>query len=946
MHPPDSEEVVAGDDSGDVSRIDTFVMAEGGDNGDNDYIDVAAAANDTVHDDKDDIHNQAEVVVDTEPDAEAEFNAVEMVLSSVAAGSSRQPSVRPNDCDVMAEAPSSTRDDSSGSNTAALPGVIDDATSTATPSASTAVKATALLAMESGQADEEAFWEVVNKAAPRALNTPTSRVLDNIAAHVPPSSTRSTSSAGPSARSAGAASEAKHTPPSGRTPESSTLQAPKHGQLVDGGKGDEAAEWGERFGVMPGAAPSEDTHDTPDRNNAAVLAARSTRLSFLDSDDGSNIPALGGGRRSSSKAQASQAQSTSRPDAVAGPTGARSAWGSGNDSVLSPTTKAPDPASFAPTPKKVAVAAAAKGIDEGSRSSLSVASSHVPTSSSSSPSSSSSSPSSAKKAAASVANNRKGDDKIHSSAHTRTPPTSNTVRHVEDRKITKLHEAANTGNLALLKKLVGRKEYPIDVPDREGRTPLMHAVHRHHFPCVAFLLSKGANVNLTADDGASALHEACYNSTLAIVQLLLRNGADPSAVDQDGRQPVHWATDNPFGPRAMCILIENHGVDVNTVDDSGMTPLMWAACHDQAPMVNALRDLGADLMEKDVDGKTAMDWAVNKDSCAVLEMIVSHASTFFKDRVGRTVLHTAAERGAVHAIEYILTIRPDAVNDEDKMHRTPLFWAAACNEIEAASTLLAMGADVTRKDNKGLTATDYALVKGHIELAELIDAHQTNVSQHGEGSWARGGVGNATRDIGVATPIKQSRSNPRSPPPMARSESLVSLYVTPTALSPRSGGGLALENGAGVEVSPSVATFAEECVAKAAHQPPRSFSLERQLSDRECLEIALHPRGQSLTKIGGGGKGKGVQRFFRIAVDKGRAYLVWSKSRGDLECFKAIMTAGITNTDAELSSVDARQFVVHTSVKALHLVAADEAHRRGWTRALHYLTHGDEHSTA
>ena len=53
-------------------------------------------------------------------------------------------------------------------------------------------------------------------------------------------------------------------------------------------------------------------------------------------------------------------------------------------------------------------------------------------------------------------------------------------------------------------------------------------------------------------------------------------------------------------------------------------------------------------------------------------------STFFRDVLGRTVMHIAAERGSVPAIRYILSTRKESLADEDKNGRTPLHWAAAC----------------------------------------------------------------------------------------------------------------------------------------------------------------------------------------------------------------------------------------------------------------------------
>lgn len=524
-------------------------------------------------------------------------------------------------------------------------------------------------------------------------------------------------------------------------------------------------------------------------------------------------------------------------------------------------------------------------------------------------------------------------------------------RALADRRLTELHEAANTGNLALLKKIVNKRMYPIDIGDREGRTPLMHAIHRVRLECAQYLLSKGANVNLGADDGATPLHEACYNSTLAITQLLLREGADPRATDQDGRQPVHWATDNPYNEKPMCILIDHHRVDVNTVDDAGMTPLMWAACHDNAPMVGALMERGAEMLEKDIDGKTAMDWAVRPDSAAVLTMIVDEPSTYFKDRVGRTVLHTAAERGSLLAIEHILSIRPDAIEDEDRMFRTPLFWAAACNEVAAARLLLMKGADVHKEDISGLTATDYATAKAYDRLAEVLNVHRLNLEQLGMKN---------LRDKAGVSPIASPMLSIESTPPreghrvgheahLSRSDSLTSLYVTPEAIGirPKSGMGgsapssLAMQNGAGLEVSNPVVGIAKRYIEGIGGLPPPALGGSLRHSDRTCFEAVLHPRGHSLGKIGNNGMGKQVQRYFRIAIDNGRGYLVWSKTQEDLASLKAVMTAGLTTGVADQSSVDVRRFVVHTTVKSLHLVASDEAHRSAWIRALRYLATGE-----
>lgn len=66
----------------------------------------------------------------------------------------------------------------------------------------------------------------------------------------------------------------------------------------------------------------------------------------------------------------------------------------------------------------------------------------------------------------------------------------------------------------------------MDVEDSEGRTPLMHAVHNNQLQAVKMLVESGANVNMIASDGSTALHQAAYSGSMDMVALLLSLGAD------------------------------------------------------------------------------------------------------------------------------------------------------------------------------------------------------------------------------------------------------------------------------------------------------------------------------------------------------------------------------------------------------------------------------------
>ena len=75
--------------------------------------------------------------------------------------------------------------------------------------------------------------------------------------------------------------------------------------------------------------------------------------------------------------------------------------------------------------------------------------------------------------------------------------------------------------------------------DHSGETPLLAAViYEKSLPLVVWLLDKkGADVNGTNEDGASALH---YAVSLDVLTALLNRGADPTIANSHGVRPLMW----------------------------------------------------------------------------------------------------------------------------------------------------------------------------------------------------------------------------------------------------------------------------------------------------------------------------------------------------------------------------------------------------------------------
>ena len=67
--------------------------------------------------------------------------------------------------------------------------------------------------------------------------------------------------------------------------------------------------------------------------------------------------------------------------------------------------------------------------------------------------------------------------------------------------------------------------------------PLHLAAMRNHRGATAILLSRGASINATEVNGATALHGAAFYGHTEVVRHLLEKGADPDRKDRHGSSP-------------------------------------------------------------------------------------------------------------------------------------------------------------------------------------------------------------------------------------------------------------------------------------------------------------------------------------------------------------------------------------------------------------------------
>ena len=209
---------------------------------------------------------------------------------------------------------------------------------------------------------------------------------------------------------------------------------------------------------------------------------------------------------------------------------------------------------------------------------------------------------------------------------------------------TVLHYAAFNSKIEVLKFLLEQNEIPINVTDKNNRTPLMHACceggcldnikmliengadfherDKHgttllHFASayskqevVEFVLRLNTvHVNETNNENLTPLMSACGGGNLANTQTLIKNGADINVRTNDGSTLLHYASRSSKGD-VLEFLLKRNEISVNLATNDNVTPLM-CACFEGGHLGNiqTLIKNDADIHVKTKDGCNVFHFA-------------------------------------------------------------------------------------------------------------------------------------------------------------------------------------------------------------------------------------------------------------------------------------------------------------------------------------------------
>lgn len=180
---------------------------------------------------------------------------------------------------------------------------------------------------------------------------------------------------------------------------------------------------------------------------------------------------------------------------------------------------------------------------------------------------------------------------------------------------------------------------------------------------------------------------AAKNDNVGTLNSLLRQGFDPNTRDPQGQTGLMVAIKQQ-SPKAARALIELPGVEIDALNNAGESALMLAALRGDVPLTQRLLDRGARI-----------------------------------NQPGWSALHYAATGPDPKTVQLLLDRGAD-INAGSPNLSTPLMMAAQYGSEDSVKLLLQRGADAKRRNQRDLSAADFAGLAQRDGLVKLLEQAQ------------------------------------------------------------------------------------------------------------------------------------------------------------------------------------------------------------------------------
>ncbi len=208
----------------------------------------------------------------------------------------------------------------------------------------------------------------------------------------------------------------------------------------------------------------------------------------------------------------------------------------------------------------------------------------------------------------------------------------------------------------------------------------------------------------------------------ALCLMLVLTASNANAVERDIADVAE---------RADWVVLElliADGCDIKVAQVDGMTALHWAVWHDNAEAAGLLIRSGADVKAANHYGVTPLSIACTNGNAAIIgSLLEAGADVNAAQLGGETPLMTAAKTGRIEAVKLLIDHNAN-VNAKERSGQTAVMWAAAEGHAEVVEALIKAGADFKSPLKSGFNALFFAVREGRQAVVDVLLAAGADIN--------------------------------------------------------------------------------------------------------------------------------------------------------------------------------------------------------------------------
>lgn len=194
-------------------------------------------------------------------------------------------------------------------------------------------------------------------------------------------------------------------------------------------------------------------------------------------------------------------------------------------------------------------------------------------------------------------------------------------------------------NQTMLKLLLEKKVGNLQLPTRNGQTPLELAILSENPAAVELLVGAGVDIKMSFSKTFYPLHLASRVGFLPVVRTLVELGADVDALlPECDATPLHIAHDSRKAQWSISSYLIDKGANISAIDAQGRTPCLVAACAKRWDIVEENMKSNTHLNETKVIELGLLDFAIIQGQNTIIKKLQQRGLKFsqeIRDKEGR-----------------------------------------------------------------------------------------------------------------------------------------------------------------------------------------------------------------------------------------------------------------------------------------------------------------------